>query len=121
MGKEIFLFVAFVCIVLYKSSRLLCQAPNLFFQIFVNALVTNDCLYLKVLLIRAGPRNKKSSPDESDELLNMMMNIFEAIDLTYLSRQNIWMELAPFSSCEEEVVKASSGHNPPPFLISEPA
>jgi hypothetical protein len=47
---------------------------------------------------------------------------FEAFDLTYLSAT--WrMELAPFlallTSKTWEVVKASSGHYPQPFLISD--
>jgi hypothetical protein len=64
---------------------------------------------------------QKSSPDKSDELLNIVRGIFRSIDLTYLSASRR-MELAPFSEREgtriEEVVKASQGHNPQPFLIS---
>ena len=38
-------------------------------------------------------------------------------DLTYLPR-HVGMELAPCPALTEQVVKASSGHIPQPFLIS---
>jgi hypothetical protein len=41
------------------------------------------------------PKNKKSSSDKSDELLNMLNGYFEAVNLTYRSASRR-MELAPF-------------------------
>jgi hypothetical protein len=50
---------------------------------------------------------EKSSPDKSDELLNMLSKYFEALDLTYLSRI-CGMELAPFPHCVRRTVFMSS-------------
>jgi hypothetical protein len=55
----------------------------------------------------------------------MLKRYFEALNLAYLSASRR-MELAPFRHCHPElvegnnweVVKASSGHYPQPFLIS---
>ncbi len=45
--------------------------------------------------------------------------LIKAVDLTYLSRLSIGLELAPYhAGCAWQVVKASSGHIPQPFLIS---
>jgi hypothetical protein len=41
---------------------------------------------------------QKSSPDKSDELLICCRKYFEAINLTYLSRLFVGVELAPFSN-----------------------
>jgi len=86
---------------------------------------------------RSEGRKQKSSPGKSDELLNMLERYFEALNLTYLPRHSssgwswhlfslvilhaLWMSgnLHKHSRITKgEVVKASSGHYPQPFLIS---
>jgi hypothetical protein len=75
------------------------------------------------LLTRRGEslpeEHKKSSPDKSEELTMLGWNSKLLSDLSVT--QIRVMELAPYSACsanEEQVVKASKGHIPQPFLIS---
>jgi hypothetical protein len=55
--------------------------------------------------------------------VNMKNIILSRLDLTYLSRYSIGMELAPYFQLalrkHQQVVKASSGHFPQPFLIRD--
>jgi len=63
-------------------------------------------------------RKQKSSPDKSDELLNMIDSIIRSLNLTYLPWLTPGWNWHLFPAGREEVVKASSGHYPLPFLIS---
>lgn len=55
--------------------------------------------------------------------LNIVNAILSSRNLTYLSRYSIGMELAPYFRLVyhklQQVVKASSGHFPQPFLIRD--
>jgi hypothetical protein len=65
---------------------------------------------------------KKNSSD-SQKSFEYGGIIFSSLDLTYLSRYSIGMELAPYFPLVDhelqQVVKASSGHFPQPFLIRD--
>jgi len=73
--------------------------------------------------------HKKSSSGESEELSTILVNDCRAVNLTYLSctQQACHIELVEirdgigtlYRIATKQVVKASTGHYPQPFLISD--
>jgi hypothetical protein len=64
----------------------------------------------------ARARIKKALPIVQKRFKYVGPMKIKALYLTYLSRM-CGMELAPYPACAGQVVKASKGHYPQPFLI----